>query len=370
MYHSRDPFFFTTASDQEVDEDATVNFGIGFSLSGLVGQVLSDAGQGVANVTVVILSRGRKRTAVTEADGSYFVTSVVAGDYDVQPDEDSLPTGYATGAGVEPQRVTVGATSPGRAVFTVRAFRSISGRVLSYDAEAGRYIPVVHTRVSLQEPGLTAVTDPTGRYLFRDLAAGPYTILVQGEAQNASRTVHLGAQPVDLSNVDFQWSARGAAEVPALEPHHEPKPSDPVSPAPARVDLPVHLPEPLAPPAAVATTAKIQPAVSRGTSPSAEALRGNIQGRQLTAAGRYREAIAELTEALRIAPDFALAWNARGFAFVMLRDWGRALRDLDQAILLNPGYRDAYHIRAIARKASGDLAGAAADLKRCQPLSH
>ena len=52
LYHSPEPFFFTTTSDLEVDEDATVNFGIGYSLSGLMGQVLNDAGQGVAGVTV------------------------------------------------------------------------------------------------------------------------------------------------------------------------------------------------------------------------------------------------------------------------------------------------------------------------------
>jgi hypothetical protein len=370
MYHSRDPFFFTTPSDQEADEDATVNFGIGFSLSGLGGQVLNDAGQGIAGITVAILGRGLKRSAATEADGSYFVSSLVAGEYDVQPDEDSLPAGYAMGVGIEPQHVIVGATSPGRAAFSVRAFRSISGRVLSYDPEAGQYIPVIRSRVTLHEPGLTAVTDPMGRYLFRDLAAGSYTISVESEAQGPSRTVRLGSQPVDLSDVDFQLSARHAPEIPAIAPHDEATRLDPLSPAPAAVDVPVNLSEHLTPPSAPATLPKAQPAAVRARSPSAEAQRHNIRGRQLTAAGQYREAITELTEALRIASDFALAWNARGFAFVMLRDWGAALRDLDQAILLNPAYRNAYEIRATARKASGDVAGAAADLKRSQQLSH
>ena len=36
-YTSQDPFFFTTPSEVEVDEDATVNFGIGYSLSGFDG---------------------------------------------------------------------------------------------------------------------------------------------------------------------------------------------------------------------------------------------------------------------------------------------------------------------------------------------
>ena len=215
MYRSQDPFFFTTASDLEVDENATVNFGIGYSLSGLMGQVMNDAGQGVAGITVLIRSRGLKWSAATEADGSFFVSSLVAGDYDVQLDEDSLPAGYSTEAFVEPQQVTVGASTPGHAAFTVRAFRSISGRVLSYDSKAGQYVPVIGAQVILREPGLTTVTDATGRYLFRDLAAGSYTVSVQNEAQTSTHTVRLSAQPVDLINVDFQISRLGSQNIPA-----------------------------------------------------------------------------------------------------------------------------------------------------------
>jgi tetratricopeptide (TPR) repeat protein len=110
------------------------------------------------------------------------------------------------------------------------------------------------------------------------------------------------------------------------------------------------------------------PVAETAASRSAAAAQHNILGRRLTKAGRYREAIIELTEAIRIAPDFAMAYNARGFACVMLRDWDRALEDLDKAILLNPGYADAYRIRAVARGAVGDTQGAAADSKKSQQL--
>ncbi len=314
VFSSKEPFFFTTPSELEVDEDASVDFGIGYSLSGLMGQVLNDAGQGVGGVAIAIGSRGLKRSTVTEADGSFFVSSLVAGEYDVQADEDSLPAGYSGDALTEPQRVTVGASSPGKAAFAVRAFRSISGRVLGYDATAGQYVPVNHAQVILREPGVRAATDLQGRYLFRDLAAGTYTIALPEEPQTAAQTVRLGAQPMDLINVDFQIS----------------RPAPPEAPAPAMVPIqpPIHADVP-------------------------SALEHNRLGRQLTQAGRYREAIVELTEAIRLAPDFALAYNARGFALVMLREWAPAIADLDHAILLNPGYRNAYEIRAVARKASG-----------------
>src|SRR6478752_9835826 len=82
---------------------------------------------------------------------------------------------------------------------------------------------------------------------------------------------------------------------------------------------------------------------------SAAAQRHNLLGRQLTSTGRYREAVLESTEALRIAPDFALALNARGYAWVLLRDWARAIDDLDHAIRVNPSYGNAYRIRAVAK---------------------
>jgi hypothetical protein len=340
LYHSRDPFFFTTPSDLEVKENAAVNFGIGFSLSGLMGQVLNDAGQGVAGVTVVIRSRGLKWSAVTEADGSFFVSSLAAGEFSVQVDEDSLPVGYSAETLVELPSVTVGASSPGKVAFTARALRSISGRVLRYDSKAGAYVPVAGAQVVLREPGPAAMTDPAGRYLFRDLPAGSYTITVQHEVQTSARTVRLGAQPVDLKDVDFQIS----------------RPSPPDVPAPAV--LPAMLP-----------VQPLPPAANGSDSRSASAQQHNILGRQLTKAGRYPEAIAELTEALRIAPDFALALNARGYALVRLHNWTRAIVDLDQAILLNPSYQNAYHIRAVARRAIGDAPGAADDSRKSKQLA-
>ncbi len=349
IYTSRDPFFFTTPSSLEADEDATVNFGIGYTLSGLTGQVRNDAGEGVAGVNIAVESRGKKWSATTEGDGGFFVPALVAGDYTVQADEDSLPAGYSAGALGEPRQVTVGASSPGRADFSVRALRSISGSVLSYDPAVGRYVPVNGADLALLQPGLTTKTDLTGRYIFRDLAAGFYTVSVPGNAEAPSRTVQLGGQPIDLSNVDFQMGRSVARNTPAPAPAL-PAPQ-PVGPQAIAVPAPVTVAKPLV----------------FGLS---TAQQHNLLGRQLSKAGRYREAIVELTEALRIAPDFALAFNARGFAWFMLHDWGSAIADLNKAILLNPNYGNAYHIRATAKKATGDTPGAAADLKRAEELAH
>ena len=88
--------------------------------------------------------------------------------------------------------------------------RSISGRVLRYETQAGRYVPVTQAQVLLRERGLTMMTDAEGRYLFHDLAAGSYTLSLPNQppaqTQVAPRTVRLGDQPVDVRNVDFQIS--------------------------------------------------------------------------------------------------------------------------------------------------------------------
>jgi hypothetical protein len=339
MYHSRDPFFFTTPSDAEVDEDGTVDFGIGYTLSGLMGQVLNDAGRGIGGVAVKIQSRGIKWSAVTEEDGSFFVPSLSAGEYEVKADPDSLPAGYAADALAEPELVTVGATSPGKATFSARAFRSIAGRVVRYDPKAAQYVPVAGAQIALREPSLSAKTDSMGRYLFRDLAAGAYTVSLENEAVASNHAVRLRDQPVDLTNVDFQMNA-------------------PVAAVAATEVVPVK------PPAMIKTLlVKPQPSLSKFT-----AEQHNVLGRQLTKAGRYREAIVELTEAVRLAPDFALAFNARGYVRVLLRDWAGAVADLNRAIQLNPAYGNAYQLRAVARRATGDARGAASDLRKSQQL--
>jgi tetratricopeptide (TPR) repeat protein len=95
----------------------------------------------------------------------------------------------------------------------------------------------------------------------------------------------------------------------------------------------------------------------------------NQRGRDLIKAGKYREAIEELSASLRAQPDFALAYNARGFAYHLLRDETHALADFDEAIRLNPRYLNAYQNRSIARRAVGDTTGSAADSAKVHELS-
>jgi tetratricopeptide (TPR) repeat protein len=78
----------------------------------------------------------------------------------------------------------------------------------------------------------------------------------------------------------------------------------------------------------------------------------NQRGRDLLNSGKYRDAVAELTLAIEDDPKMALAYNARGFAYYLLRDYTSALKDFDTAIELNPGYQNAMANRELARKAA------------------
>ena len=59
-------------------------------------------------------------------------------------------------------------------------------------------------------------------------------------------------------------------------------------------------------------------------------------GAELKEEGRLEEAIAEFTEAIRLDPDFALAYSSRGYLYVETGRYDQAIEDLDEAIRLNP----------------------------------
>ena len=349
FYKSAKPTFFSTQSEVEVAENDTVNFGVGSSLSGLIGKVTNDAGQGVMGVIANIRNKDKHWNETTDGEGSFSLRQLPEGEYDVEIDEASVPAGYLTSE-LAAMTVKVGASTPGNAAFSVRALRSIGGRVLTFDQAAGKEVPLEGRTVTLKETGKTSTSDIAGQYLFRGLPAGSYTIAVKTESGEVTKSVKLPSSPLTLTNIDLQIA--GSARAP-VAPVYVPPPVPLPAPTPPTKPTPLPEPEPVAKPKAPAEAASQHASV----------------GRQKLGEGRYQEAIAELSEAIRLAPGDASAYNARGFAWYKLHAFNRALQDLDKAIQLDETYVAAYHTRGLVRKAAGDLSKSEEDFRRAAMVS-
>jgi tetratricopeptide (TPR) repeat protein len=96
-----------------------------------------------------------------------------------------------------------------------------------------------------------------------------------------------------------------------------------------------------------------QPAIANGTLDTAEAyLR---RGDQYSEIKDFKAAIADYTQAIRLNPDYAEAYNNRGYAIAMESKDGmaEAISDYSHAIQLRPEYAYAYNNRGAAYMASG-----------------
>jgi len=134
------------------------------------------------------------------------------------------------------------------------------------------------------------------------------------------------------------------------------------APAPAPVKTvvaPVAAPV-KAPPLKSATAAEVAPTATTPMSAEAHYQRA----KQLLNDRKTSEAVAEMNEAIALQPSNAVYFNTRGYANYLAKNIKEALKDYDEAIRLNPEYLNATHNRALARKNSGDAAGAAVDRQR------
>jgi len=81
----------------------------------------------------------------------------------------------------------------------------------------------------------------------------------------------------------------------------------------------------------------------------AEAL--HKRARQLMERGDYAQALPALSDALALDPKHVLAWNARGYCYLMLRKYIEAIADFEEAVRLRPDYANAIANREAARRA-------------------
>lgn len=112
-------------------------------------------------------------------------------------------------------------------------------------------------------------------------------------------------------------------------------------------------------------TSAALPAAASAIRPAASKTLGQANGeaatrwrkaRELIGLGRVWEAIEELNAAIALKPNYAQAFNTRGYAWLLLRQYQRAIADFDRALEILPDYANAAHNRAVALRAAGETA--------------
>ena len=82
----------------------------------------------------------------------------------------------------------------------------------------------------------------------------------------------------------------------------------------------------------------------------------------------YPRAIEDHDEAIRLDPQFAVAYTNRGNAYQNLREYPRAIEDFNEAIRLDPQLALAYVNRALAYSRLGEDTDAQHDTERAIEL--
>jgi len=201
-FQTTKPFFFTTDSPATAGIDSTVNFGVNFIPGRLFGYVVNDAGQGISAVLVELHGPAGSRQTQTAAGGKFTFEGLREGQYSLSTVPDSYPAGYDL-LGLAPQSVLVKPSAPSSITFDVRALRSVSGVVKRYNQSELEAVPAPEVNVTIPELSLVTKTDRVGRYVFRGLPAGSFTISVEDSGVPITRPVRLGGGPVVISNLDF-----------------------------------------------------------------------------------------------------------------------------------------------------------------------
>ncbi|HVT42873.1 MAG TPA: carboxypeptidase regulatory-like domain-containing protein [Thermoanaerobaculia bacterium] len=200
IYLSDKPFKFTTPSPAQTEIGETVNFGIASIAGRLFGVIESDQKIAIDGVTVSIDGAGVSKNVVVRG-GRYSIDVPRPGAYLVSVERASVPSGYSL-LGIEPKEVTIADGQPSEANFVIPAIRSIGGTVERGGAGSTR-TALSGAVVRLEEDGRSMTTDAEGRYLFRDVAPGRYTVVAEHGAMANRRSIAVPKGPAAMRSIDL-----------------------------------------------------------------------------------------------------------------------------------------------------------------------
>jgi tetratricopeptide (TPR) repeat protein len=95
----------------------------------------------------------------------------------------------------------------------------------------------------------------------------------------------------------------------------------------------------------------------------------NNRGMYLQNQGKFEDAIVDFTRAVERDPNYFVAYANRGFTLLQMENPSAAEADFSQSLRINPQQAFVYNLRAQAKVARGDLAGAIKDQQAAVELS-
>ncbi len=179
-FKSERPFWYTTPSEVSAEPDSVVNFGIVYPSAQIVGYILDDTGTALPGIAVSIRGPQGQTRLTADQTGKFADPVTQSGTYLANVNVETVRAGYALDD-LHPLTITLGDGESKKITFKLPAIRALAGSVQSYDATQGEYVPVANAVVRLEELNRQAISDGSGRYLFRNLPAGLFTITVNGQ---------------------------------------------------------------------------------------------------------------------------------------------------------------------------------------------
>jgi hypothetical protein len=205
-FKSERPFYYSTPSKLSAAADSIVDFGIIYPSAQVVGYALNDAGVGLPDIGILVKGPQGEFNFTTDQAGKFFVPVAQTGAYIFRVNTETIPDGYAL-EDLAADSISVGEGEFKKVTFRLPAIRALAGLVQAYDPAKGEYVPLVGATIEMAELKRRTTTDHNGRYSFRNMPSGVFTIWVN-EQQYCQ--VSLGAGP-QLLRQDIKLSPTALA---------------------------------------------------------------------------------------------------------------------------------------------------------------